>query len=77
MLRIAESLLNNCTEDVIHFENYSSFHSLRPVKAKEGGVSIYISILNQDKLIITECCLINENIEVWSVKVQRSKKATF
>ena len=57
----------------ISFQFFQSFHSLRPLNSHGGGVSVYISNLYQTKLI-SECTVVNDNIESCFVNLRRNNK---
>ena len=67
-----ESWLNSSTVDLVHFDNYSSLHSLRPSK-RGGGVSIFIHN-NITSKSIEKCCLSLPHIESLFVHLEYRKK---
>ena len=72
-LRITQSWLDDLTKGLIHFSNYSSYHSLRSNNIKSGDVSVYIS--NPFKVrLIAECTILNDNIETCFLNLKRDNK---
>ena len=41
-LCFSESQLTDATKQLVSFQGYQSFHSLRPINKREGGISIFV-----------------------------------
>ena len=75
ILCFSESWLNDSNQHQIHFENFNSFHSLRPEGNRGGGTSIFVSnrIINVKKILpITQSNEIIESLFTeFSIKSKR------
>ena len=76
ILCFSESWLTDATKQLIKFQGYQSFHSLRPINKRGGGISIFIKDSIRAKHLYRHL-LSEDHIETLFVEINTGERTTY
>ena len=76
ILCFSESWLTDATKQLINFQGYQSFHSLRPINKRGGGISIFIKDSIRAKHLYRHS-LSEDHIETLFVEINTGERTTY